>query len=104
MSMEINFSMLPQHMRGGARRYIESGILGGGSFLEAVFENNLVEAFGRADDINIAAMRQWAQFLYGECPLPCWGSKEKVRLWCKACAASREEKAMNETTVTEAKS
>lgn len=80
MPIEINYSTLPDHMQEGVRQYIEKG-RPIGDFLTAVFENDLVEAFGRADGINAAAMREWAKFLYNQAPAPCWGSKEKVAAW-----------------------
>jgi len=78
----IDYSRLPEHMQGAARRYIENGI-SGGSFLTEVFSNRLVQAYGRADDQNTAAMRNWADFLYNEAPRGCWGSPELVDEWCR---------------------
>lgn len=42
-------------MQAETRNYIERGILYGG-FLYAVFTNNLVQAFEKADDVNTAYM------------------------------------------------
>ncbi len=36
----------------------------GGSFVQAVVDNNLVEAFGRADHINQRHMKVYAELLY----------------------------------------
>lgn len=82
MPQEINYDLLPEHMRGGARRYIEKGVMDG-RFLQAVFENDFVVAYGHADSINTVYMPLWASFLYNEAPTPCWGSKEKVNDWIK---------------------
>jgi hypothetical protein len=49
--------------------------------MRAVLENNLVEAFGRADETNAARMRDWATWLFNEAPSTCWGSPEKVQAW-----------------------
>lgn len=76
----INYSSLPPHMQDLARRYIEKGIPGG-SFFTALVSNDLMRSFLRADDMNTAAMRTWAVFLYTEAPNACWGSPEKVRAW-----------------------
>jgi hypothetical protein len=76
----INYEMLPEHCRDGMKLYIEHGIPPG-SFLMAVLENNLVEAFGRADDVNINRLYDYASFLYNQAPSGCWGSKEKVSKW-----------------------
>lgn len=80
--MTINYSMLPEHMQEGAKRYVEKRIAPGG-FLTAVLENNLVEACGRADLMNRNALHAWAQWLYMECPRGAWGSPEAVKAWLK---------------------
>ena len=80
--MTINYAMLPAHMRDGARLYIEKGIRGG-SFMNAVFSNDFIGAFQRADDVNTAAMRSWASFLHNEAPGDCYGSPENVADWVK---------------------
>ena len=72
--------LIPRHMRDGVTRYIEQGIPGG-SFLTAVMENNLVQAYNRADESNTEAMHGWAAFLYGYLPTNAWGSPEKVAAW-----------------------
>uniref|UniRef100_A0A6H1ZV46 Uncharacterized protein n=1 Tax=viral metagenome TaxID=1070528 RepID=A0A6H1ZV46_9ZZZZ len=77
---QINYNILPDYMRNEAKRYIEEGIPCG-DFLTAVFENNLVEAFGKADDTNQMFMFEYAKFLYNEAPRSCWGSKETVDKW-----------------------
>ena len=77
---EIDYSSLPEHMQGGMRLYMEEGIEPG-SFLMAVLENNLIEAFGRADNINRDRLFDFCQFLYNEAPNQCFGSPEKVKLW-----------------------
>jgi len=78
--MDINYSLLPEHMRGGMRRYIEQGILPGG-FLQAVLSDSLSQSGMRADDVNRERLLDYAHFLYEEAPLACWGSEEAVRKW-----------------------
>lgn len=80
MTREIDYSRLPEHMRDGMRRYIENGIPPG-SFQRAVLSNDLMEAFKRADDVNSAAMIDYARFLYNEAPGGCYGSPEHVKGW-----------------------
>jgi hypothetical protein len=80
---DVDYSALPEHMREGAEDYIEHGHKPG-SFLRAVLENNLIEAFGHADDTNLAAMHAWAEWLYNETPSACWGSPAKVTAWMEA--------------------
>jgi hypothetical protein len=76
----VDYSSLPEHMQDGTRLYVEEGIEPGG-FTLAVLCNELVEAFGRADQINIAAMFDWADWLFNEAPMGCWGSASKVEAW-----------------------
>lgn len=76
----INYDKLPEHMREGARLYIEEGI-DPGSFMVAALANQLVEAFARADETNAAYMRDWASWLYMDCPRVARGSIEKVEAW-----------------------
>jgi len=77
-----NYDKIPEHCRGGMRRYVEEGVIPG-EFLQAVICNDLVESFGRADDINSDRLRDYAGFLYNEIPSLSWGSKEKMRAWAK---------------------
>jgi hypothetical protein len=62
------------------RGYIEDRRSVGG-FLTAVLENNLTQAFGRADPENLATLYEIVQWVYMEAPAPCWGSPEKVKAW-----------------------
>lgn len=78
---KADWSLIPSHMVGGLRRYIENGI-GPGSFLTAVLCNDLREACGRADDINRACLFRYVQFLYMYAPSECWGTPAKFDAWC----------------------
>lgn len=73
------FGKIPEYMRGGVMRYVQSGIEPGG-FTRAVLENNFFLAARRADQTNIRQFYDW-----GECllllPPECWGSVEKVEKW-----------------------
>ena len=71
---------LPEHMRGGMYRWIEYGILPG-SFGLAILRNNLVDSYGKADEINLDYMKQWAFWLYNYAPADCWGSRAKIDAW-----------------------
>ena len=64
----------------GLRQYVDNHVPTG-SFLQAVLENNLTEAFGRADEENRRNLFEIVQFCYHKLPLECWGSKEKVEAW-----------------------
>jgi len=54
-----------------------------GSFLTAVFENDLREAAVRADGFNSMALVEYVKLLNMGAPATCWGSKEKVKDWLK---------------------
>jgi hypothetical protein len=77
-----DWSLIPPHMIGGLRRFIENGI-GPGSFLTAVLCNDLRGACERADDENRDRLFQYVQFLYSYAPSECWGSPAKFDAWCK---------------------
>ncbi len=74
---------LPAHMRDGVTRYVLHGVPGG-SFMTERFANRLVQAFGRADEENTAAMREWASWLYNDAPGGRWGSPMAVSEWVAA--------------------
>ena len=76
----INYSGLPEHLRGTMHRYIDGKIKPGG-FLTAVLENNLTYAICRADSINEKHMKEIVLWLCNEAPFPCWGSPAKVTAW-----------------------
>ena len=70
-------------------RYAEVGCPTG-DFLRAVLENDLMSAFGRADEENILAMREIVAYVYNELPANCHGSPEIVRGWIKKHRDARE--------------
>lgn len=63
-------------------RYVQHGIEPG-QFLLAVLENNLMEAFGRADSYNRASLFFILRYIYNELPGNCHGSPERVREFLK---------------------
>lgn len=71
---------VPAHLRGGIARYLVDRHPFG-HFLTAVFENNLMEAMGRADNESRAGLFNLCQFIYNDAPSPCHGSREKVAKW-----------------------
>lgn len=52
-----------------------------GSFLRAVLENDLKEAFIRADEEATRDMKEIVMYCYWKIPFNCWGSKEAVAQW-----------------------
>ena len=79
----VNWDLIPHHMQGGVRRWIEDGIKPG-QFLAAVLCNDLKEALGRADDINRDRLHDTVSFFYSHAPIGCWGSPENFADWHKS--------------------
>lgn len=77
-----DWSLIPDYMIGGLRRYIENGIAPG-SFLTAVLSNDLRRSFDCADDENGRRIGDYVRFLYSYAPSQCWGSPDKFEAWCK---------------------
>lgn len=70
----------PEIVKDSLKLYVERRIPPGG-FLTAVLENNLFEAFGRADLTNRHALFDITAYIYNKLPSSCWGSPEKVDNW-----------------------
>ncbi len=74
--------MLPEHMRESIILWIEHGHAAyPGSFMTALLSNDLMGAIGKADEVNAAALRTWAVYLYNYAPSGCFGSPEKFKAW-----------------------
>lgn len=71
---------IPDYMRDSVEAYVKRGVPFG-DFLTAVFSNDLVNSYGKADDINIRNIPAYVNFLYNFAPSACWGSKEKIKKW-----------------------
>lgn len=71
---------IPERILESLNAYAKEGRPTGG-FLRAVLENNLSEAFGRADEENRKCLFEIVSYVYNELPIPCWGSPEKVKAW-----------------------
>lgn len=82
---------VPSHIIEGIVGYILDGLPPGG-FVRAVLENDLMEAFGRADIENGANMRQIVSFLYNHAPTDCYGNSDKVTRWILEAEKTREAK------------
>lgn len=55
-----------------------------GAFLQAVLENDLQGAIGRADPESLAGIKGIVAYVYNALPDKCWGSKENVAAWLEA--------------------
>ncbi|GAH38821.1 unnamed protein product [marine sediment metagenome] len=76
-------------VRDALERYARDGVPTG-SFCRAVLENNLVEAFAKADQENMATLHGIVGYVYNNLPGNCWGSKEKVAAWLEKKAGERD--------------
>ncbi len=74
------YATLPEHMRPGAKRYVEEGKRPGG-FLDAVLCNNLALAHRLADSDNRYILHVYAEWMYNDIPASCWGSRQIVFSW-----------------------
>ena len=75
-------TFVPPHMRDGFTLWIERGDAGG-SFQTAIFENNLMEAFGLADAITRSCLYTICSWIYSYAPRACHGSKEVCADWAE---------------------
>jgi len=80
IDMMPNPDRCPKNVVDSLRRYVVDRIPTGG-FLQAVLENNLMEAVGRADHVNIQCLPDICCYVYNEIPDSCWGSPEAVTAW-----------------------
>jgi len=80
------YSQIPEGIRCGLIHSIVFGYPPGG-FLNAVFSNDLMEAFGRADENSARGMKALLTWINSFAPRDCWGSRESRDEW----AANREE-------------
>lgn len=87
-----NWNLIPGHMHGGVRRWIENGIPPG-SFLAAVLSNDLREACARADDVNRNRLHDIVSFFYSYAPNGCWGSPDRFQDWMKSGGLAGLERA-----------
>lgn len=77
---DIDYDLLPGHLRGGVREYIEHGRLPG-HFLTAVIKNDLGNACSHADETCRLRLFDIVSFFYNEVPSDCWGTPDRVRTW-----------------------
>jgi hypothetical protein len=72
------FKRLPQ--AADLRAYIEEG-RPTNHFLTALLENDLMACMGRADDRNLAALKDYCEWLKSFAPGLSYGSPERVAAW-----------------------
>ena len=76
----VDYTGLPDYMRGGMQRYIEQHIKPG-DFLCCGLANNLCGAVEHADDDNLKLLGIYVRWLYNNAPSGCYGSAEKFGSW-----------------------
>ena len=74
-------SSIPESMHYSAVAWIWFGENLGGSFFTAIINNDLVGAFGRADNNNARLMSVYAAWLHNKAPHGSWGSEETLERW-----------------------
>lgn len=92
MSYIFHDMVLPHDLQESIDNYVQYGIPAGG-FLEAVIDNDLSEACGRADDTNIKILPVIVAYFYNECPSGAWGFPGAHDRWVKRKLDERKNKA-----------
>lgn len=72
--------MLPNYIKESLEAYANEGRPTGG-FLQAVLENDLMQAIGRADCYNEPLMVDICSYVYNHMPISCHGSPKIVADW-----------------------
>jgi len=78
--LPADYKAIPEYTLRAIRNYVELHEPCG-DFLTAVFSNKLQEAFSRADDNNLAALRAIVMLVHNRVPSACHGSPEAVAFW-----------------------
>ena len=91
----VDYSGLPESLRGSMKRYLEYGI-DPGSFLTAVIENNLSDSFATADENNRIILFDIVQWFYSKAPMQCWKSRENRIAWQEEQNKNRGGRIMTE--------
>lgn len=71
---------VPTHLHDGLVLYLLNHVRPG-SFLRAVLENDLRNAFGRADAVSARMMPEIMRFLYEFASIGAWGTEDIVTAW-----------------------
>ena len=73
---------LPESVRYSLGNWVFFGKNIGGHFISAILENDLVEAFNRADETNTAIMRTYVMWLYNDAPSGSW-REHNLETWAE---------------------
>ena len=77
---KMNEYGIPEYMQGAIISYYENGIPPG-NFLGAVIDNDLKEAIGRADDVNVNCLKAYVMWFHNQAPSGSWGHAGAVKDW-----------------------
>jgi hypothetical protein len=88
MSYVFRGVILPDDLKESIDAFIERG-RPTGDFLKACIDNDLMQAFGRADEVSLAAMPAIVGYLYNECPMGSHGRTGAWRDWIDKKAKER---------------
>jgi len=80
--MSVFPERFPKHLRAGMEAYVLWGQLPG-SFLVAVLENNLYQAFALADPDSKVGLEAVVRWCHMNLPSAAWGNEELVLEWVK---------------------
>lgn len=81
MQTEYDYTPLPEHLRSGAKLYVEDGILPG-SFMRGVICNNLSETLGHAHpSIMFSVLKDIVHWWNNVPPALCHGSRKAMIDW-----------------------
>ena len=79
----FDYSKIPDYMMININNYVENGYPMG-SFLTAIFSNDLYQAVAKADDINKSIIPIYIHYLINELPCNSYGSNEIVSDYIKS--------------------
>lgn len=74
------YAAIPETIRCGLIHAIVYGYPPGG-FLSAVFSNDLMETFGRADPDSVRGLHATLTWIHTFAPRGCWGSPDALKNW-----------------------
>lgn len=80
LTFDGEYAAIPPHMQEAILAYVNTGRMTG-DFLRAVVTNDLFNAVGRADRVNLPLIPLYVRWLYNRAPLACFGSPETLLEW-----------------------
>ena len=79
--------LVPEHLHGGLRRYIEQGLRPGGALWAILCNGPAFSVLAKCDDEVAPRLRDIYRFLYTYAPGRCWGTQELCEAWLVARSA-----------------